>query len=127
MAVEVEHKDLSPNIFSLRAWVKNVIPQDLKSTFNNLLKETRYNVLNYSEHYFPVQGYTAIWLLAESHLAIHTFPNAGWTYIELSGCNEQKTEMFRTLLNKSAFEIDWEESQPTQSFPTISSNAVKTV
>nr|DAO98746.1 MAG TPA: S-adenosylmethionine decarboxylase [Caudoviricetes sp.] len=28
-----------------------------------------------------------MWLLTESHFAVHTFPEFGKTYIELSSCN----------------------------------------
>lgn len=40
-----------------------------------------------TEHHFSPQGYTALWLLSESHFAVHTFPEFGRTYIELSSCN----------------------------------------
>jgi S-adenosylmethionine decarboxylase len=35
--------------------------------------------------------------LAESHLAIHTFPEEGKTYIELSSCNERMQKAFEAL------------------------------
>ena len=38
------------------------------------------------EHYFTPYGYTALFLLAESHFALHTFPEENKTYIELSSC-----------------------------------------
>lgn len=50
------------------------------------------------EQHFPNGGYTALWLLAESHLAVHTFPESKATYLELSGCNESKTEAFKAAL-----------------------------
>ena len=46
------------------------------------------------EHSFQPQGYTAIWLLAESHFAIHTFPEENKTYIELSSCNRTMYHAF---------------------------------
>ncbi|MEL7222709.1 MAG: S-adenosylmethionine decarboxylase, partial [Bacteroidota bacterium] len=49
---------------------------------------------------FEPQGWTGIWLLAESHLAIHTFPEARKTYIELSSCNRQMYDDFLHLLHK---------------------------
>jgi len=46
------------------------------------------------EHNFAPQGYTAIWLLSESHFAIHTFPEEHKTYIELSSCNREMYDRF---------------------------------
>lgn len=44
--------------------------------------------------WFTEEGYTAIWLLGESHFAIHTFPEQGKTYIELTSCNPEKHDFF---------------------------------
>lgn len=120
MTDNIEHKDLPPVIFGLRFWVEQVDPAFLKSTFNNLLADAKFKVLNFSEHFFPVQGYTAIWLLAESHLALHTFPNNGWTYIELSGCNREKTDNFKHFIRLTGLPLQWQTEKPSQSFPVES-------
>jgi S-adenosylmethionine decarboxylase len=125
MPREVEHKALAPHIFSLRFWIKQTEPEILKSVFDNQLSETDFKVLNFSEFFFPVQGYTAIWLLAESHLAIHTFPLHEWTYVELSGCNESKTETFKEMIENKSFELIWETNQPSQSFPSEAKRETK--
>jgi len=117
MFSQVAHKKLSPNIFSLRLWTDETEPSVLKEMFDNLLILTEYKVLNFSEHYFPTRGYTAIWLLAESHLAVHTFPEHKWTYVELSGCNQQKTSSFKIKLESCNIGIRLETDLPTQSFP----------
>lgn len=117
MSTEVNYKELEPRIFSLRFWVSTVEPGEIKQAFNRIMKLTNYNILDFTEYTFPVQGYTAIWLLAESHLAVHTFPGNKWSYVELSGCNEQKTIEFKQLLVNSDFKISWEDQQPHQSFP----------
>ncbi|WP_416421125.1 S-adenosylmethionine decarboxylase family protein [Phocaeicola vulgatus] len=51
------------------------------------IRKAGFNVLSCTEHHFSPQGYTALWLLSESHFAVHTFPEFGRTYIELSSCN----------------------------------------
>lgn len=55
-------------------------------------------MLAVSEHHFSPQGYTCLWLLAESHLALHSFPEEAHTYIELSSCNAGKHRKFVDLL-----------------------------
>lgn len=117
MSDKLEYKSLIPEIFSLRCWARNVDPSFLKIQFNQLLKITGFTVLNFSEHYFPIQGYTSIWLLAESHLAIHTFPQSGWSYIELSGCNEVKTHQFKNHLIATGLEISFEMEEMAASYP----------
>lgn len=47
-----------------------------------------FTLLERVEHRFAPQGYTMLYLLAESHFALHTFPESGWDYIELTSCNE---------------------------------------
>ena len=49
------------------------------------------------DHHFSPQGYTALWLLTESHFAVHTFPEFGRSYIELSSCNLEFYQAFLKL------------------------------
>jgi S-adenosylmethionine decarboxylase len=107
MDVNIKHKKLSAKIFSLAFWVRDTQPEHLKKVFDELLKKSEFIILNFSEHFFPVQGYTGMWLLAESHLAVHTFPEDGWTYVELSGCNESKTISFKNHLLAEELFADW--------------------
>jgi S-adenosylmethionine decarboxylase len=67
------------------------------ATYEKQLKEAGFTILLFNEHHFPEQGYTCFWLLGESHLAIHTFPESGKSYIELSSCNKEKLEKFKKL------------------------------
>ncbi len=78
-------------------------PVEIKQIGNELLSQCEYQVLNFMEHHFSPEGYTCIWLLGESHLAIHTFPEKGSSYVELSSCNEEKNKQFKVLL-ESKFE-----------------------
>lgn len=66
--------------------------------FDKILRRSGFNVLNVSEHHFQPQGYTALWLLCESHFAVHTFPEFGRSYIELSSCN---LEYYQNFLNET--------------------------
>ena len=58
-----------------------------------------FGILNFIEHHFEPQGYTGLWLISESHFAIHTFPEESKTYIELSSCNREMFERFLELLD----------------------------
>lgn len=80
-------------------WIAETNPAQLKVLFEQMLRDSGFGVLNFMEHAFQPQGWTGIWLLAESHLAIHTFPEADKTYIELSSCNRQMYDDFLVLLD----------------------------
>ena len=110
MSIELQHKQLPPQIFNLKGWIRLVDEMDLKNIFSNILSKSGFTVLSESSHQFPVNGFTAFWLLAESHLALHTFTESGWCYIELSSCNAQKADVFKVLTNELSFESKWEDA-----------------
>lgn len=89
---------LNANMFEFNTWIQTCDPEKLKSDFNELLKVAGFTVVNFTEHFFPVKGYTAVWLLAESHLAIHTFPDQDKTYVQISSCNKEKLHVFVSKL-----------------------------
>lgn len=96
----VENKEVSAVVYNFQQWISETDPTRLKNEFIELLEISGYHILNFMEHNFPNGGYTCLWLLAESHLAIHTFIADKKTYIELSGCNKAMNESFQRAFNK---------------------------
>ncbi|MBT3208363.1 MAG: spermidine synthase [Bacteroidetes bacterium] len=86
-------------IFNYTKWIEVIEPELLNTKLNSILNASGYNILAQVDHHFKPQGYTGLWLLAESHLAIHTFPEKNKTYIELSGCNKKMNDIFISKLN----------------------------
>jgi len=80
-------KSLKAKIDNYTTWIERSDDVNLKKEIESLLVESGFTILNFMEHHFDPQGYTAIWLLAESHCALHTFPEENRTYIELCSCN----------------------------------------
>jgi len=95
-----ENKEVQAIVYNFQQWITITDPSCLKKEFNELLSLSGYHVLNFIEHFFPNGGYTCLWLLAESHLAIHTFITDKKTYIELTGCNKTMNEVFRKAFEK---------------------------
>ncbi|MBL4746918.1 MAG: S-adenosylmethionine decarboxylase [Flavobacteriaceae bacterium] len=95
-----ENKEVKAAIYNFQQWISMTEPMELKTAFNNILALSGYKVLNFTEHLFQNGGYTCIWLLAESHLAIHTFIAENKTYIELSSCNKEMNILFKIAFNK---------------------------
>ena len=96
---ENNYFDLEANMYSHEEWISMTEPKRLNKIFTNILNEVGFTIVNHMEHNFPIQGYTCIWLLAESHLSIHTFPNKNTCYVQISSCNEKKLLKFITKLN----------------------------
>lgn len=87
-------------IDNYKTWVGETEPVLLKELMTEWLRRCDFQVLNFTEHYFQPHGYTCLWLLGESHLAIHTFPEKQCCYVELTSCNFDKNKMFQSLLTK---------------------------
>ena len=60
----------------------------LRCIINHAAKLANANVLNLISNKFEPQGVTAIALLAESHLSIHTWPESGYSAIDIFTCGQ---------------------------------------
>ncbi len=98
--IEIKNKEVKAVVYNFQQWITVTDPLELKREFENLLSVSGYHVLNFMEHLFPNGGYTCLWLLSESHLAIHTFIAENKTYIELTGCNKAMNKKFREAFEK---------------------------
>lgn len=76
-----------------------------KKDFDSLLKVAGFEILNKKEHFFEPYGYTALWLLAESHFALHTFPEENKSFLELSSCVEKQFYRFVDMVKEENFQI----------------------
>ncbi|MCG8700222.1 MAG: S-adenosylmethionine decarboxylase [Bacteroidales bacterium] len=91
---------MKAQIYNFSGWIKEVDSEKLRGLMNDILEKSGFNVLNYVDHEYAPEGYTAVWLLSESHFAVHSFPEEDKTYIELSSCNEIKNNRFIELISK---------------------------
>ncbi|MCT4673233.1 MAG: S-adenosylmethionine decarboxylase [Prolixibacteraceae bacterium] len=96
----MEHKDIEANIYKYSGWIEDLSSEILRTHFASLLTQSTFQVLSFSEYHFPVQGYSCVWLLGESHLALHTFPKQKGCYFELSSCNQEKMIAFQQFLHQ---------------------------
>ena len=61
----------------------------LRCTLNNAAKLANATVLNLISNKFEPQGVTAIALLAESHLSIHTWPELNYSAVDIFTCGQK--------------------------------------
>ena len=60
----------------------------LRCTLNRAAKVAKATVLNLISNKFEPQGVTAIALLAESHLSIHTWPESNYSAVDIFTCGQ---------------------------------------
>jgi len=75
--------------------IKNIKNQDiindidkLKKIMDSICEKYDFNVLQKIEHQFEPQGISIIYLLSESHITIHTFPEKKYIAFDLYTCRE---------------------------------------
>ena len=79
---------MSPRFIEDQKSVKKILLGAARAANNTALKT--------SIHKFPVQGVTGVVLLAESHIAIHTWPEFKYIAIDIFTCG-QKTRPYQAL------------------------------
>lgn len=62
----------------------------LSQIFEEVLKIAKMTVLERRFHKFEPQGYTGFYLLSESHLSFHTWPEKGTCSIDIYSCGDYK-------------------------------------
>lgn len=90
---------MKAKIWNNSLWMNEVIPCVIRERIECILNDSGFQLLGFIEHFFNPHGYTAMWLLGESHCCIHTFPEEGKTYVELSSCNKEKYDEFLCRLS----------------------------
>ena len=70
---------MTAQIWNFHDWVTDVDPKTLFMRFDTMLHNAGFHVLRCVEHHFEPYGYTCLFLLGESHFAIHTFPEENKT------------------------------------------------
>jgi S-adenosylmethionine decarboxylase len=79
-------------------WGGKVIesPKEIKKILITAAKKSKNIPLGVKTHKFSPQGLTGFVLLAESHISIHTWPEFGYTAIDIFTCG-QKGKPYRGL------------------------------
>lgn len=96
---------MKATMYNYNTWIKYEDEEKIILRLEKNLKESGFTIIDKVEHYFAVQGYTGLWLLAESHLAVHTFPEDNKIYIEISSCVKEYFDKFLKLFQND-FEND---------------------
>jgi len=80
-------------IIDLKEIKNQVLIHDLekiKSLLDGICEKYEFSILNKSEHVFQPEGLSILYLLSESHLSVHTFPERKYIAIDLYTCRDYK-------------------------------------
>lgn len=59
----------------------------LETIAETLIQKLNLNVVDKIAYEFPVQGITLAYILSQSHLVIHTWPELGLAHLDLATCH----------------------------------------
>jgi len=91
---------MEAQIFNFSTWIDETSPRKLEREFERMLRTSGFSIIGFVNHHYTPYGYSAVWLVAESHFAVHSFPEEKTTYIELSSCNERMFKRFKSIIEE---------------------------
>jgi S-adenosylmethionine decarboxylase len=80
--------------------------EEIRSILDKSIAKSGLHVISLTFHQFHPQGVSGVYLLGESHLSVHTWPEHGYVALDIFTCGDEDSA-FR------AFESIIEELQPT--------------
>lgn len=81
--------------------------ETLKPVLDKIVEKSKLTVISCSHHQFNPHGATILYLLAESHLSVHTWPEFSYMHIDLFSCNSDTSRAFRAIeMLKDEFEAE---------------------
>jgi len=89
---------MKAEIFNFYDWIEETDSNSLINKFNSFLKMSGFLIVGFISYYYTPVGFSGVWLIGESHFAVHTWPEERKTYIELSSCNKEMFDKFKNLI-----------------------------
>lgn len=105
MAILIERNKVKMEavMYNYNTWISYEKEERLIQVLEEMILQSGFTIIDKVEHFFEGQGYTGLWLLAESHFAIHTFPENDKIYIEISSCVKEYFDKFIEKFNRSSY------------------------
>jgi len=91
-------------------------PNLIIDLLDNICQSYNYKILQKSQHIFEPQGFTTLYLLSESHISIHTFPENNYAAVDIYTCRQyQDNSSYLEIYDYLIKEFDAENNEK----PTI--------
>lgn len=86
----------------------------IKRILNDICERYNYTILNKVEYEFQPQGLTVLYLLSESHISIHTFPERDYFALDIYTCrNYSDNTVYEEIYDYLVKEFDAKKEAPT--------------
>lgn len=93
----------------------------MRELFDDICATHEFTVLNSIEHVFSPQGLSIVYMLSESHISIHTFPERRYLAFDIYTCRHYDDDsVYMQIYNKL---VEW--FQCDAGVPTILSRGVR--
>jgi len=90
---------LKAQMYDYNIWIPNMDHEKLVAIMRKLLINSKFGIMGFTDCEFHPQGYSCVFLLSESHLAIHTFPEENSINLQLSSCVAEPFLKFTRMIN----------------------------
>ena len=85
-------------------------PAFIEKTLLEALAKDNFTILGIQPHHFTPSGYTVLVLLAESHAAIHTYPEHNALYFSIYSCRGEEDgngafEHFKSMIPHESIDV----------------------
>jgi S-adenosylmethionine decarboxylase len=85
----------------------------IKRLLNDICEKYNYTILNRIEHIFEPEGITILYLLSESHISIHTFPERNYAALDIYTCrNYENNDIYEEIYEYIIKEFKAEKENP---------------
>ena len=75
--------------------------EKMKTVMNDICVQNNYSILQTSHHQFEPEGFSILYLLSESHMSIHTFPEKNYIAFDLYTCRTYvDNHVYNTIYNE---------------------------
>ena len=82
-------KHLIADVINISMYENLYTVEGIKPLLEKIIKNMNLNVVGEVHHQFEPVGATCLYLLSESHLSIHTYPELNYCAIDLYSCNNK--------------------------------------
>jgi S-adenosylmethionine/arginine decarboxylase-like enzyme len=87
--------------------------EELKTLMGNICSQNNYSILQTSEQIFEPHGFSILYLLSESHMSIHTFPEKNYIAFDLYTCRTYSdNQTYNTIYNYLVRMFDADKESP---------------
>lgn len=85
----------------------------IKSFFDEICEKYNYTILHKTEHKFTPQGITVLYMLSESHISIHTFPEHNYAAMDIYTCRiYENNDVYKEIYKEIIARFDALEESP---------------